>query len=128
MKTQDGFTVVEVLAALAICSIVASAAASATLFHLRANNRAEVKSEAIIATEQVLDELRVDDPSTFPVTGSDPTRNVTIGNRIYAVVISYCSGASAAYCTSNNIRAVHATTRLHGTVQHEIDTIFTQLR
>ena len=120
------FTLVEVLVALAIFSISALALANGFNAHLKTNLLSEQKSGAILAAGRVLDGYRVQDPTTFPASGTAAAVNIPVGNRTYAVTVTFCSPNT--YCTSNNIRALHVEAALNGTLLYQVDTVFAQLR
>jgi type II secretion system protein I len=125
MKPQKGFTLLEVLVSLSIFSIVSAGMAKSFAFQLSTNSRNERKSAAILAAQQVLDDLRSRDPNTFPTSGSN-TQTVSIGERDFSVVTSYCSVSS--YCTSTNIRHLKVDVNLLGETQYSVSTVYAQLR
>lgn len=123
---KSGFTLIEVLVSLSIFGIAALALGQAYSTHLSFNTLSEARTGGIAAVTRVLDQLRVQDPATLPATGTDADRSIVIGQRTFLVSISYCSPTT--YCTSNNIRQIHATAKLHGSIVYAVDTIFAQLR
>ena len=123
---QAAFTLLEVLVSLSIFSIVSAAIGVAFVTHLKVNMQQELRSGAFSAAQQVLDELRVQDPSTMPTSGSDAVRTLIVGDRIYSVAVSYCSPAT--YCTSSHIRSIHVGVTHAGKSQYQVDTVYSQLR
>ncbi len=126
ITTQRGFTILEVLVSLSIFSIASVAIAKSFTNHLAFNKQAERRSGAITAVQQVLDGLRVLDPSTLPTTGTSAAQNVTVGNKTYAVTTQYCRITS--YCSSANVRFLTVKAKYRGTDQYTVDTIYSQLR
>jgi hypothetical protein len=83
---------------------------------LDATGRNEVRSGAAAAGQQVLEELRHEDPMTMPTSGTSPIRIVTIDGREYEVQTTFC--VVAAYCSWNS-------RHLFVEVNHGTDTVFT---
>ena len=84
----------------------------------------EVKSAAIAAAQQVLDEMRLQDPTTLPSSGSTE-RTVAYGSRQFTVRTSYCTLAS--YCATN-IRQIRLGVSYLGKMRYQVDSVFCQLR
>lgn len=123
---ERGVTLIEVLVSMSLFAIASLAIGHAFNTHVMFNNKSEKKSGAIVAAQQVLDQLRVLDPATFPTSGSDADRSVTVGSRTYTVSVQYCNPTT--YCTSNNIRFIHVAAKLNGQTEYSVDTVFSQLR
>ena len=96
------------------------------VMQLKANNDNAIRIQAISAAQQVLDGLRVSDPSTFPTTGSDAARNVQIAGRTFSVVVTYC--AITSLCTAVTTRHLRASVNYKGKKRYEVDTVFSQLK
>jgi prepilin-type N-terminal cleavage/methylation domain-containing protein len=125
-KNSAGFSLVEILVSLSITSIAMLAVGNAIATHIWFNTRSEQRSGAILAAQQVLDPLRLVDPSTLPTSGTSST-TVTIGALNYTVTTTYCPTGQS-YCTSNNIRYMTTKVVLNGTQFLSLDTAFSQLR
>ena len=124
---QDcGFTLLETLVALSIFAFVSAGVATSFISNLRLNKQAELRGGAIMVAQQVLDELRSQDPTTLLSTGSDASRSVAVGNKTFTVDVSYCNPST--YCTSTSIRAIHVAVYYKGVSQYAVDTVFSQLR
>ena len=122
---QRGFTILELLIALGIFSIVSSAMAPAFIGYLKFNTASEIRSEASSAAQQTLDELRVFDPATMPSSGSDPVLALTVGLRQYDVTVSYC--VNATYCTAAS-RHIQVEVAYSGKTVYQVETVYTQLK
>jgi len=126
LSQQVAFSLLEVLVSLSIFSVGALAAASAFSTQLSFNSQSETRSGAIMAAQQVLDEIRISDPASLPSSGTSAAQNITIGNKLYVVTVTYCSPST--YCTSTNIRALKAIVKHNNSTVYTVDTIYAQLR
>ena len=126
MRSERGFTILEVLVALSLMAIVAAGLVPAFTTFLKFNTRAEIKSEALSAAQQVLDELRLVDPATMPSSGSDPAVNITLGSRTYQVIVDYCVDASL--CTSTTRQLVLEVFDNNAESVYSTQTVYTKLR
>ena len=122
---ERGFTLLEVLVSLGLFSIISTSLAASFAHHLKTNNLTERKSAAVMAAQQVMDEVRVQDPATLPSTGRT-TQTVTIGNRAFTVVTDYCSETT--YCTSANIKHIKITVSFSNQSVYQVSTVYAQLR
>jgi prepilin-type N-terminal cleavage/methylation domain-containing protein len=123
---EKGFTLIEVLVAITLFSIVSMGLAGGFVMQMKANNDNAIRIQAISAAQQVLDSLRVSDPSTYPTTGSDSPRSISIAGRIFSVVVSYC--AIPSLCTAVTTRHLRAAVTYKGKKRYEVDTVFSQLK
>ncbi|MFN8391684.1 MAG: type II secretion system protein [Bdellovibrionota bacterium] len=126
MRNARGFTLLEVMIALMVFSIVMGGMVPAFVAQLRQNTLGEIRTESIAAGQIILDQLRFLDPTTLPRTGSDAARNVVVGTRTYSVVISYCENSS--FCSTANNRHLTARVSYNNVQYFETQTVFTQLR
>ncbi len=122
--TSGGFSLLEALVSLLIFSVGAISIMDSFAAHLAFNNRSEVRSAATLAAQQVLDALRVQDPATFPTSGTID-QNITIGPRTFLVSVTYCK--DPLYCSSDTVRQLSVKAKLHGQTMYSVDTIFSQL-
>lgn len=122
---ERGFTLIEVMVALSIFSIVSAGMLPAFLTYLKYNVNAQVKTEAALAAQEVLDEKRVEDPSDMPTSGSDPAQTVLIGNHSFDVTVSYCE--NTAYCAIDT-RHLAVDVTYKGEVIYALETVYTDLR
>ncbi len=120
-----GFTLIELMFSLLLFGVTASAMTSGFRAMQQQNLQNEVRSGAIGAAQQVLDELRLTDPTTLPTNGS-ASQNITYGARTYTVTTSYC--ALSSYCTSSSIRQIRLGVTYDGQTRYQVDTVFCQLR
>ena len=122
---EDAFSLIELMASLLLFGVVASAMTGGMLQMQKRSWQNEVRSGAIAAAQQVLDELRLSDPISMPSTGSS-SQTVTVGGRSFVVTTSYC--AIASYCTSAATRQIRVGVSNNGKNCYQVDTIYSQLR
>ena len=125
-RSEGAFSMMEVLASLLVFSVGAMGVATTFVSQMAINTKSEVRSGAIIAVNQVLDELRVSSVNALPTSGRQFVRSVTVGTRAFDVYVTYCRQNE--YCTSSSVRQLHAEARLKGSMRYEVDTVFAQLR
>ncbi len=123
---EKGFSMLEVLISMIIFGIVLAGAAPAFIAYLKLNTLSELRSGAAVAGQLKLDELRFEDPTSLPNSGSVGPETITVGDRTYDVTTSYCDEAS--YCITNNNRHITIDVEYNGTNQYSIQTVFTKLR
>lgn len=123
---DQGFTIIEVLVAITLFSIVSMGLAGGFVMQLKTNNDNAIRIQAISAAQQVLDSLRVSDPASFPSAGDDTARNISVAGRVFSVVISYC--AIPSLCTAATTRHLRASVTYKGKKRYEVDTVFSQLK
>lgn len=122
-----GFSLLEVLTSLTIFAIAGTAFASSMMMNQGYNRLSKERTAAQFAVDQVIDDLRVQDPTTLPTHGSDPVRHVTVGTQTFDVYVTYCSLGS--YCSSSStVRTIHCEAMLKGVSRYVVDTVFAQLK
>lgn len=123
--TPSGYTVVEVLVALLIMSIVIAFSASSFTFNVRSNHNAEIRSEASQAGQTVLDQLRRLPIDSLRTTGTD-SQTVNVNSaRSYTVAVRYCGESQ--YCTSSEVRHLGVTVSRNNEVVYRTETVYTNL-
>ncbi|RMF93695.1 MAG: type II secretion system protein [Nitrospinota bacterium] len=120
---EKGFTLIEVLIALAILSIAMASIAPVFLSNFAFNNRNELRTGAVAAARQVLDGLRLQNPANLPLSGST-SQEVIAGDKTYTVITKYC--LIATYCQSGS-RHIRVEVQFHGQKLYTADTVYTQL-
>lgn len=120
-----GFTLIEVMIAVAIFGLVIAGMAPAFAAHIRFNTESELRSNAIAAAQHTLDELRFEDVTSMPSSGSVGPTNVVVGDKTFQVVRTFCGTAS--YCTSNRIRHIRVEVSYRERVIYGIETVYTDL-
>jgi prepilin-type N-terminal cleavage/methylation domain-containing protein len=125
MNKQSGFTMIEVLVSLGLFGIITSGVTSVFINHLKFDSVAGQRTGAINAAEQQLDNLRKDDPTAMPTTGST-TSTSTIGGRAFSVVTKYCTNAT--YCATTSQRHIKVEVSFRGTLLYAVETVYTKLR
>lgn len=123
---SEGFTLLEVLVALAIFSVAIVTASSSFQTYLKSNYSAEVRFEAAHAAQSIIDELRFEDVEALPSNGSDAARIVTMNDgRDYEVTVSYCTDST--YCSSSEIRHLAVEVEYREKVVYRTEAVFTAL-
>ena len=126
MRTRiKGFTLIELMVALALFGVAVLSMARVFANNISQNTRNERITEAIEVGTRFLDELRVQDPTTMPTSGATSVESYTIGSRQYDVTATYCG--TGATCTTN-LRQIHIDVKHKSILYYSVDTIFTQLR
>ena len=124
-SSQSGFTIVEVLVALMIMSIVIAFSTASFVFSSRSNHNAEIRSEASQAGQTVLDEIRRLPVEQMRTSGTE-TRNVNVNSaRRYSVQVNYCSNGT--YCSSNEVRQMSVTVTRNNETVYKTETVYTNL-
>lgn len=123
---ESGFTLVEVLAALAIFGLIVAGMGPIFLQQLAHNRSAELITEGMGAAQIVLDRLRTQDPATLPTTGFGTATTVVVGTHSFTVTPSYCENAS--FCTSTTVRHIVARVTYNGKQVFQTQTVYAQLR
>lgn len=120
-----GFSLIETLVALGILGVVIAAASASLMQNLYQNHRAEILFEGVHAAQTVLDDLRFEDISTLPKTGTDSPRTVTSqSKRQYKVYVTYCK--TSQYCSSESVRQLHVRVEFKSRTVYETETVFTE--
>lgn len=122
---QAGFTLIEFMFAVTVFGVAAAAMTQSFAQMSQRNANHEVRSGAIGAAQKVLDELRIENVTSLPSTGSTTTE-VVYGGRTFSVQTTYC--AIAAYCASNSIRHIRVGVIYREQTRYQVDTVFCQLR
>lgn len=122
--SERGFSLLEVVAALALISFAAVGVVPAFMVHLHANTRSEERSGAVLAVQQTMEALRLEDPTALPASGASPTQLVTVGERQYQVVTRYC--VKPAFCDTNT-RHIEVEVSFGGRKIYAVETVYTQL-
>lgn len=120
-----GFSLIEVMASIAIFGIVAAGMTSSFVQLQKTNLANEIRSGAMGAAQKVMDELRVEDPAALPSNGSSAPQIITIQGRDYSVTTSYCPNAT--YCSST-MRMLRVSVNYRSQKRYEVDSIYCQLQ
>lgn len=123
-KSNYGFSLIEVIVAMALFTLVSALMAPSFLYHLKTNYNSEVKNGAIAATQQRLDTIRSQDPALLPSSGYD-TQNITFGERTFSVKTLYCR--NAAWCSSS-ARNINVEVSYRNKLIYKAETVFSQLK
>lgn len=123
-QTEQGFSLVEALAALTILTITISFVSPLFIGQRINNLKSEIRTGAVTASQQVLDELRQKDPSYLQSSGSS-TQDITAMGYAYQANIYYCETAS--YCDTTT-RQIRVEIKNNGQTVYNVETIYTQFR
>lgn len=126
INSSYGYTLLEVLFSMVMLSVGILGVANAFATQLSFNTRSQIKSSAIMAAQQVLDEIRVQDPTSLPSSGSSSPVTVDIGGKPYFVTITYCQNTT--YCSAPTIRVIRADVVHNGQNVFSTETVYAQLR
>lgn len=121
-----GFTLLEIMAAIAIFALVIASATTALNSYQTLNHRGEIRSEASQAAQSVIDEIRTLDITLLPESGSDDDKLVTMNsNRQYTVTVSYCTDIIK--CTSDGVRQINVEVLYNDEIVYTTEVVFTDL-
>ncbi|MCC6220931.1 MAG: type II secretion system protein [Deltaproteobacteria bacterium] len=126
MKSEQGSSLLEVMVSISILGLVMAGIMPAFVYHTRFNTQSELRTDAIMAAQFVLDQIRLQDPNTLPTSGSTGPTGVNIGDRLFNVTNYYCEDAD--YCASANNRHIRVEAAYNNSVIYDVETVFTQLR
>jgi type II secretion system protein I len=122
---ERGFSLAEALIALGILAVVAVSILPAFMTHVRANSRNELRSSAISAAQERLENLRLQNPEGMPESGSSAPQLVTVDGRQLEVITHYCERSE--YCTDDRSRHIRVEVKVHGRTVYDVETVYTQL-
>ena len=88
--SERGFSLVEVLLAVALVGTVILGVLPAFVVCKDTNTRNELRSGAAAAAQTVMEAHRRVDPATLPTSGSTSPQVITVGDRDFEVVTHYC--------------------------------------
>lgn len=121
---QKGFSLLEVLIALVLFSLIILSVNASQTQYIRSNHEGQVKAEAVYAAQTVIDEIRQKNILSLPTSGSESPKNIVMNsNRNYQVTVSYCSDSS--FCTTEDVRHVAVDVSYNGDTVYRTETVFT---
>jgi prepilin-type N-terminal cleavage/methylation domain-containing protein len=119
---EQGFTLVEVIVAMVIFVIAISLVVPAFTSFLSLNSGNEQQTQAVRAAQQVLDRIRLQDPTSL--TTNPPVQSVAVGGHPYQVAVVYCY--TAAYCDPGS-KDVEVEVSDNGKLLFSAETVYTQV-
>jgi len=122
---ERGFSLLELLLAVAIVGTVVMGVVPAFMACKHANQRNGIRSGAAAVAQQVMEAQRQLDPSTLPTSGVSSIQVVREGNRDYEVITRYC--AAPAWCDYETRHLMVEVSFGPQTVL-TVETVFTKLR
>jgi prepilin-type N-terminal cleavage/methylation domain-containing protein len=120
-----GFTLVEALVAISIMGIALAGIVPSFLHNMDTNTSSEQHSDAVAVAQEVLEQLRHEDPTLMQSSGSSDVQVIAVGGRDYEVINSYCTNSD--YCTSGS-RHIVVEVSFAGRIIYELETVYTQLQ
>jgi prepilin-type N-terminal cleavage/methylation domain-containing protein len=122
---ERGFSLLEVLLAVALVGIVIMGVVPAFITCKDVNARNEVRSGALAAAQRLMEEHRRVDPATLPSSGSSSIQLMSVGKRDYEVVAHYC--IASALCDHQS-RHITIEAGFGNETLLTIEAVFTKLR
>ena len=124
-RREGGFTLLEVMVAISLMGIMLSGLPAAFISFSQYNSRMELRTQALAAAQQVLDDVRMDDPQSLPSSGSTSESKVVDG-RTFDVIVNFCDNPT--WCDTNS-RHLSLEVDYNGQLSIvEVETVYTKLR
>ena len=123
--SERGFTVAEVVAALAVLSLAMVGLLGAFQTFMDTNTLTEERSDAVAAAQMVMEILREPDPGSLPSSGSSAQQLVDVGQHQFGVVVHYCTVPK--YCGPDSRHIVLEVSH-GGDVIYTVESVYTRLR
>jgi len=120
-----GFTLLEALVAMGLLAIMLAGVVPVFFSLMATNTRNEARSGAVAVAQQVMEELRQQDPATMPESGTLGPQVVAVDRRKFEVTRFYC--LSSEYCDDSS-RHVLIEVRYGGRTFFSAESVLTQLR
>ncbi|MBW4577297.1 MAG: type II secretion system GspH family protein [Aphanothece sp. CMT-3BRIN-NPC111] len=125
-KEEQGFSLLEAVVSLTLLTVCLAFSLPLFLYARLNNIRSELRTGAVIASQQILDSLRQQNPTTLPTSGNTTVFPApTSMGHVYNATIYYCE--NQAYCGSNS-RQVRVELKNNGTTIYNIEAVYTQFR
>jgi prepilin-type N-terminal cleavage/methylation domain-containing protein len=124
MKTQKGFSLIEVLVSLVIIMTVSTGVFHSLLSNLKHTRDTFYRTQAMHAAHEYLDIVRMQDPLSIQSSGS-ATSTIEVGNRTFQIVATFCGNAD--YCGLNT-RHIAVEVLYKGESRFSVETVYTKLR
>jgi len=119
-----GFTLTESLLAVALMGLALAGLMPSFMTYTDANTFSERRSGAVMAGQQVLEQLRRQDPRAMP-TGGSSSGSLIIGDLPYQTVTRYC--VAPTLCGTES-RHVLVEVSYDGQQVYSLETVYTRLR
>ncbi len=119
-----GFTLIEIMVAIAIFAIVITTATSSINSYQKLNHGGEIRSEASQAAQSIIDQIRGIDVKSLPTSGDGTPVEITMNsNRMYSVETIYCTNSSI--CNSPSVRQIAVEVYHRDALAYTTEVIFT---
>ena len=123
--SERGFTLTEVVAALAVLSLAMVGLLGAFQTFMDTNTLTEERSDAVAAAQMVMEMLREPDPGSLPSSGSSTMQYVDAGQHEFGIVIHYCTASE--FCGTDS-RHIILEVSHGGDVVYTVESVYTRLR
>jgi len=123
---QAGFTMIEVMVALAMFGVASAMMATTMVQMQRTNYENEIRTDSYAAAQEVLDDIRSQNISLLPTTGSGTPQSIVISGRTFLVTPSYCVTPSD--CSTPNIRGIRVSVSYKSQIKYVLDTVYARLQ
>jgi len=124
MRKKKGFSLIEVIIAIAILAVALVAIVPVFTNYLQTNSSTEERTQAVALTQERMEELRLRDPMSLPTSGTE-TVTVVRGGKSYIVRTTYCSNASLCDAATRHVKV---RVERGGKKVYEAETVFTKVR
>lgn len=122
LAAKSGFSLIEALFAMTLIGIVIASIAPVFASYTNVNRQTEIRSDATLVGERLLDDLRQIDIGNWP--DSSTVRQTTISGRTFDATLTYQLFDSN---ISSNLTQVRVEVTFNGTTYFTAQTVFTNL-
>ncbi|MGK7907561.1 MAG: hypothetical protein AB4040_10085 [Synechococcus sp.] len=130
VRNQGGFSILESVAGMVIMLMLLGGSTSGFLGLTQKNRQNQVRGDAIAAGRQVIDALRLVNPTAMPDNNNTETQTINIDGKDYEVLVTYCPASAAVdFCTNPSRRHIQVDVTYAGDsrVYYTTETVFTEL-
>jgi type II secretory pathway pseudopilin PulG len=121
---RQGLSIVEALIAIAIVGIALAALAPVFTSFSTTNRESERRGAAVAVSQQILDAMRQQRFSQWPINGEVRTIQTSLGE--FEVEYQYCTGEPPDCFSSPNTRQVRLIIRHNERIVYEVETVYTR--
>ena len=125
MTNETGTSLLEAIFALSFFGIITVGILPGFLMHSQEVTRTEHRSNAIGLAQEILDDIRSENPAILPSTGTVGPTTYSRGQFTYNTEISYCE--DSVLCPTTNTRQITIKVYHQGRIYYEVETVYTAL-